>query len=145
MGRRHRSDIPGFFVQTIPMNLWKRKSCAPEGFTIPWVSFPLHKKKPSISDLCRHYVTRWKGLCCMGGTLHRDSFIGLECQKVTFANASGNFHKKITCQTTLCAMEMKLKNHGSLCWRDFRIKRFSGMLRAPESKKLLFVKIDKRI
>ena len=53
MGRRHRSDIPGFFVQTIPMNLWKQKSCSPEGFTIPWVSFPLHKKKPFISDLCR--------------------------------------------------------------------------------------------
>ena len=101
VGALHKSNIPGFLVQTIPMNLLKQKSCSPVGFTISWVSFPLHKKKPSISDLCRHYVTRWKGLCCMGGTLHRDSFIGLECQKAVRNLVAGNLHKTGTAFVTL--------------------------------------------
>ena len=49
----HKWNIPRFLVQTIPMNLWKQKSCAPMGFTISWVSFPLHKKKPFIFPGCR--------------------------------------------------------------------------------------------
>ena len=32
----HKWNIPRFLVQTIPMNLWKQKSCAPMGFTISW-------------------------------------------------------------------------------------------------------------
>ena len=53
----HKWDIPSFLVQTIPMNLWKQKSCAPEGFSIPWFSFPLHKKKLFISHLCNRRHT----------------------------------------------------------------------------------------
>ena len=48
----HKWNIPRFLVQTISMNLWKQKSCASMGFTISWVSFPLHKKKRSILHLC---------------------------------------------------------------------------------------------
>mgnify|MGYP006969095860 CR=1 FL=1 len=61
----YKSIIPSFLVQTIPMNLWKQKSCAPVGFTIPWVSSPLHKKKLSISERFSPRSTLWFSLLCI--------------------------------------------------------------------------------
>ena len=37
----------------------------------------------------------------MGGTLHRDSFIGLECQKAVHNLVAGNLHKTGTAFVTL--------------------------------------------
>ena len=58
-GSRHRSDIPVFLVQTIPMNLWNRKSCALLSFTIS--EFHLHCTKRNLPYLicagCIYFVS----------------------------------------------------------------------------------------